>query len=289
MPTFRCAACGAKLQLKEVSKTPTCEYCGSSVFLTQETHEHIVAMQTDEKHQEARGMDVKSQGETANVSTYQESKPMSIIARIVMWILSGFFFLSAFASMPSVTSFFMVLLALFFLPISSIQNLKKRLLKKTWMQIVVPLVLFFAVIGTFSSASVDSQTAPPSVQETIEATNSIVAANLDQETETLAPTNDATIVNAQETERLTLPPTAEITASPEPTAIPTATPTAKPTATPTPTEEIISYVYNKNTKKFHYSWCSSADDIKEKNRGERTTTRTKMIELGYDPCGRCHP
>lgn len=49
------------------------------------------------------------------------------------------------------------------------------------------------------------------------------------------------------------------------------------------------YVYNKNTKKFHYSWCSSADDIKEKNRGTYTGTRNEMINKGYDPCKRCNP
>ena len=49
------------------------------------------------------------------------------------------------------------------------------------------------------------------------------------------------------------------------------------------------YVANKNTKKFHYPYCSSAEDIKEKNRWDFYGTREELIEKGYDPCKRCNP
>lgn len=49
------------------------------------------------------------------------------------------------------------------------------------------------------------------------------------------------------------------------------------------------YVLNKNTKKFHYPWCSSADDIKAKNRKDFTGTRQEVINQGYEPCKRCNP
>ena len=51
----------------------------------------------------------------------------------------------------------------------------------------------------------------------------------------------------------------------------------------------ITYVLNKNTHKFHYPSCSSADDIKPKNRKEFTGTREEVIAQGYDPCKRCNP
>ena len=51
----------------------------------------------------------------------------------------------------------------------------------------------------------------------------------------------------------------------------------------------ITYVLNKNTHKFHYPSCSSADDIKPKNRKEYTGTREEVIKMGYDPCKRCNP
>ena len=53
--------------------------------------------------------------------------------------------------------------------------------------------------------------------------------------------------------------------------------------------EVQDYVLNKNTKKFHYPWCSSADDIKKKNRKDFTGTREEVVAQGYDPCKRCNP
>lgn len=49
------------------------------------------------------------------------------------------------------------------------------------------------------------------------------------------------------------------------------------------------YVLNTNTKKFHYPSCSSADDIKEKNRAEFVGDRQEVIDKGYSPCKRCNP
>lgn len=50
-----------------------------------------------------------------------------------------------------------------------------------------------------------------------------------------------------------------------------------------------SYVLNTNTKKFHYSSCSSVDKIKPENYGTFEGTRDEVIAQGYDSCGRCHP
>ncbi len=49
----------------------------------------------------------------------------------------------------------------------------------------------------------------------------------------------------------------------------------------------ITYILNKNTKKFHYSSCGSAKKIKDKNREEYKGTRDELIEMGYSPCGNC--
>lgn len=51
----------------------------------------------------------------------------------------------------------------------------------------------------------------------------------------------------------------------------------------------ISYVFNTNTMRFHYPWCQSVDDMKEKNKAYFSGTRDEAIELGYKPCGRCNP
>jgi len=49
------------------------------------------------------------------------------------------------------------------------------------------------------------------------------------------------------------------------------------------------YVGNKNSKKFHYAWCNSVDQMKESNKYYYTGTRDEMISQGYDPCGNCKP
>lgn len=82
-----------------------------------------------------------------------------------------------------------------------------------------------------------------------------------------------------------------ITSSSAPVA-PTAAPTPKPTAKPSNNDNDYSggttYIGNKNTKKFHYSWCSSVDDMKEKNKVS-LSSREAAISKGYVPCKRCDP
>ena len=49
------------------------------------------------------------------------------------------------------------------------------------------------------------------------------------------------------------------------------------------------YVLNKNTGKFHYTWCSSVNQMKAKNRKDYHGTREEVIGMGYVPCKRCNP
>lgn len=56
-----------------------------------------------------------------------------------------------------------------------------------------------------------------------------------------------------------------------------------------PTAEEPTYILNTNTHKFHYPWCSSVSDMKEKNKREFFGTREEAIAEGYEPCKRCKP
>ncbi len=68
----------------------------------------------------------------------------------------------------------------------------------------------------------------------------------------------------------------------------------KPTATVRPAEPesdympSTSYIGNRNTKKFHHSWCSSVDEMKSSNR-VALSSRSAAISAGYVPCKRCDP
>lgn len=68
--------------------------------------------------------------------------------------------------------------------------------------------------------------------------------------------------------------------------------TTSPSAVPAqPTENVgkQTYILNTNRKKFHYPWCSSVNQMKEKNKREYTGTRDGAISQGYSPCGKCNP
>lgn len=53
--------------------------------------------------------------------------------------------------------------------------------------------------------------------------------------------------------------------------------------------EGTTYVLNKNTKKFHYTDCTSVNKIKAKNFGTTVDSRDDVIASGYSPCGSCKP
>ena len=63
----------------------------------------------------------------------------------------------------------------------------------------------------------------------------------------------------------------------------------------TPSTEItevnkeITYILNKNSKKIHYPYCSSVDDMSEKNKLYFYGTLSEAKADGYESCGRCKP
>lgn len=99
---------------------------------------------------------------------------------------------------------------------------------------------------------------------------------------------ETTIPTTEVVTEVTTEPTSESTEAPA--AEPTTEPTTEPTVMPLDAEpEGRDYVLNTNTKKFHYPSCSSADDIKSKNRKDVVATRESLIAQRYEPCGRCDP
>ena len=54
-------------------------------------------------------------------------------------------------------------------------------------------------------------------------------------------------------------------------------------------EPQVTYILNKNTKKFHKPTCRSAQQISPKNYEESFDTREEVVAQGYSPCGNCKP
>ena len=86
-------------------------------------------------------------------------------------------------------------------------------------------------------------------------------------------------------------PVIPTTALPEPTE-PTET-TAPPTTAPKDPQpvdpSIATYVLNTSSKRIHKLKCSSVDTIKAGNKVYTDFTREALMELGYEPCGKCNP
>lgn len=51
----------------------------------------------------------------------------------------------------------------------------------------------------------------------------------------------------------------------------------------------ITYILNTNTKKFHYTYCSSVEQMSDNNKREYTGSREDIVSQGYSPCKRCNP
>lgn len=49
------------------------------------------------------------------------------------------------------------------------------------------------------------------------------------------------------------------------------------------------YILNTNTKKFHYTYCGSVNQMSEKNKQPYSGGRDDIIAMGYEPCKNCNP
>ena len=75
------------------------------------------------------------------------------------------------------------------------------------------------------------------------------------------------------------------------TIAPTAGTVEKPWEEQTRSMDSVEQDYILNTKslKFHYPNCSGVANMKENNKQAFHGSRDSLIEMGYKPCGTCHP
>lgn len=53
--------------------------------------------------------------------------------------------------------------------------------------------------------------------------------------------------------------------------------------------EVLEYVININSKRFHFTFCDGVSGMKPENRQEYIGTRGELLMQGYKPCGSCKP
>lgn len=54
-------------------------------------------------------------------------------------------------------------------------------------------------------------------------------------------------------------------------------------------EQARPYVLNTRSRKFHDPSCSGAAGVSASNRRDVTTTRSELLDQGFEPCGACRP
>lgn len=117
----------------------------------------------------------------------------------------------------------------------------------------------------------------------------VIVLSIDSFTNTASKTSNSAAPSNTSTQKIT---TAKITNTPTPTSTKKTTPkpTNKPTATPVKkSQSERTYILNKNTKKFHYTDCSSVKLMNESNKKTYVGTRNEVISMGYVPCKNCNP
>ena len=146
------------------------------------------------------------------------------------------------------------------------------------------LALLCSSCGSVTQTAVPYETELPAEVTVLEVLTVPEAEPTEPDTQaTTEPTTETTTEETtEETKEATSEPTTE-----ETTEAPTETPIER--SAPVQESDVQDYVVNTNTRKFHYPSCSSAGDIKPKNRSDRTCTRDELISEGYIPCKRCNP
>ena len=102
----------------------------------------------------------------------------------------------------------------------------------------------------------------------------VMAESSEETTEVITTEAQTTTVKATTTTSTTKKPT---------------TTTERRTTEPHTIDSKQTYILNTNSMKFHKPSCRGVKDMKEENKQEYKGTRQDVIDMGYSPCGICHP
>ena len=191
---------------------------------------------------------------------------------------------------------------------------KRAWYKKWWIWVIAGIsswVIFLSLIGACSYAVVDNDNSTTflttestaSTETKTEAETEATIKETERKTETTTAetytdkiAEETTVIETYYKEQDTEPETNEneyVETETEEEYAPIVEPVTDeeniPIVEEEPKDEGRDYVINTNTGKFHYPSCSSVNRIKSYNREDYYGTRDELINMGYEPCGNCHP
>jgi len=221
---------------------------------------------------------------------------------IIMWILTGFFAISALVFMPSFASFVAIAAAIILAPIHTWQELLGKYIGgalKTIIVIVMTIVIAFSAPDTETDDRSDRQDRNAIVESTASTSQPTTIPD-DTKATDVEPTDTETV--PAETEPVQTEPAPVVTTPPEtePALVVTAPPETEPApvvttppetesapvvTTPPATEgfsEQMVWIPTKGGQRYHsHSGCSGMED-------PAYVTITDAKNAGFTPCGRCY-
>ncbi len=212
-----------------------------------------------------------------------ENKEIKKKQSILQWIFTIFFGLCVVAFFPSIASLLFTIVTFALCPAKKVRTIWDRIVPKSTLRTV--LIAGVAFIAIMISPTGEEPSEP------MDSNSAVIEFSMEEASDELITPIPTPTQAPTATPEPTQAPTPTPTQEPTPTEAPTATPepTSTPEPTVTPEESGTTYVLNTNTKKFHYENCRSVKQMKEKNKAYHTGTREECIDMGYEPCGNCHP
>ncbi len=222
---------------------------------------------------------------------------MKKISQIIQWFFAVSFALMSFSTGSIVSGIIVFIAAVLMAPIKPIREILQKIKIKSVVAIILSVVLLFVGVlispsseepsntsGMSDELLVDDENTTERITESTTESTTETATESTTESTTETTTEEETTTEKHET---TTKKTETTTNKKETTTKKTETTTKKENTTKKETK--ITYVLNTSTMKFHLSTCRDVSKIKDENYGTYKGTRDEVIDMGYSPCGHCHP
>lgn len=222
----------------------------------------------------------------------------------LLWSATIIMAVTAVSNFPSIASIIMIIFVAMAVPVEPVKNFWKSKNLYGATKGILLVVLFCTSFGILAAGQ-KNEAPPPAEREVQAANDELEMRSVSDPTEGNA---DLTEMNKSgATEDNTLIPKAEPIVESEPTE------TISPIEEISDSEqadiseedikepeagegestqeetEIVTYILNTGTMKFHRPRCSSVSDIKSSNRVDFGGTKDEVIAKGYTACKRCDP
>lgn len=207
------------------------------------------------------------------------------LLKIIQWILAISFLLMSFVTGSFFSSVVVFIAGILMMPIKPVRDFLVKIRINGVLAVVLSFVLLF--VGVIVSPESEEPNLPVDSDVKVEVNSEVYVDKKLEESSTseefIVEENTTELINEGNSEETTFEQSTTQT---------TVEHTIKPNTVVTPSRDENQenkYVLNTSTKKFHRVSCRHVKDIKESNYSAYEGARNDVINMGYKPCGHCHP